>query len=86
MNMSEPLSRPSTAELSLAEKIQLVQDIWDEIAAEAEGAALTEPQRQELDRRLAAYRAGEMTGDSWENVKARLRAGSSLARRPAAER
>jgi putative addiction module component (TIGR02574 family) len=56
--------------LSIAERIALVQEIWDSIAAEAEQASLTEAQRQEVDRRLAAHRANPHAGIPWEQVEA----------------
>ncbi len=43
--------------LSIAERIALVQAIWDSIAGEVESLPLAEAQRQEIDRRLAAHRA-----------------------------
>ena len=42
-------------ELSVAERIQLVEDIWDSIAAAPETVPLNEDQKKELDRRLEAY-------------------------------
>lgn len=46
--------------LSLAERIQLVEDLWDSVAAEAtaqpDRLPLSETQRQEVLRRSAAYR------------------------------
>ncbi len=42
--------------LSVAERIQLAEDIWDSIAAEPEALPLTPAQRDELRRRSAAYR------------------------------
>lgn len=44
--------------LSVAERIQLAEDIWDSIAAEPEELPLTPAQREELLRRSAAYRKG----------------------------
>ena len=38
--------------LSVAERIQLVEDIWETIAASDEDVPVTEAQRRELDRRL----------------------------------
>jgi len=58
--------------LSIAERILLVEEIWDSIAAEQESLELTEPQRQDLDRRLAAYHASPQEGSSWEMIKSRL--------------
>ncbi|HEV7857009.1 MAG TPA: addiction module protein, partial [Pyrinomonadaceae bacterium] len=42
-------------QLSIAERIQLAEDIWDSVAAFPEAIALTETQKEELDRRLQAY-------------------------------
>ncbi len=58
--------------LSLAERILLVEDIWDSIAAEAEALAVPRSHRDELDRRLAAYHADPHAGSRWEDVKSRL--------------
>jgi putative addiction module component (TIGR02574 family) len=57
--------------LSVAERIQLVQEIWDSIAASVEQLPLTEAQRTELDRRLACLQADPNKVISWEEVEAR---------------
>ena len=41
--------------LSIEERLNLVEDLWDSIAAEQEVLPLTSEQRAELDRRLADY-------------------------------
>jgi putative addiction module component (TIGR02574 family) len=56
--------------LSVEERIALVQDLWDSIAAEVERSPLTEAQRQEVDRRLAAHRANPQAAIPWEQVEA----------------
>ena len=56
--------------LSIADRIALVQEIWDSIAAEVERSPLTEEQRQEVDRRLAAHRANPQAAIPWEQVEA----------------
>jgi putative addiction module component (TIGR02574 family) len=58
--------------LSPAERIQLVEDIWDSIAEVPEAVPLTEAQRMDLDARLAAYHADPGAGSKWEEVKARI--------------
>lgn len=63
---------PEILKLSVAERIQLVEDIWDSIAADPDSLTLTEEQRQELDRRLADQEARPGVGRSWTDVKARL--------------
>jgi putative addiction module component (TIGR02574 family) len=59
--------------LSLAERILLVEEIWDSIAAEAEALEVPQSHKDELDRRLAAFHADPQAGSSWEDVKSRLR-------------
>jgi len=58
--------------LSVTERIQLVEDIWDSVAAEAENLPITDAQRQELDKRLDDAEAHPGTGTPWNEVKARL--------------
>lgn len=41
--------------LPLDERIRLVEDLWDSIAADQKALPLTQEQREELDRRLDAY-------------------------------
>lgn len=60
-------------ELGVAQRILLVEEIWDSIADEGADIPLTEAQRQDLQRRIAAYEANPKAGSSWEEVKARLR-------------
>jgi len=60
--------------LNVPERMQLVQDIWDSIAAFPEALELTEAQRTELDGRLQAYCADPQQDVSWEELKARLNA------------
>lgn len=44
-------------QLSVSERILLVEEIWDGIVdADGEGLTLSETQRAELDRRIDAYR------------------------------
>jgi putative addiction module component (TIGR02574 family) len=56
--------------LSISERITLIQEIWDSIAAETEAAPLSQCQRQEIDRRLAAFKANPGAAVPWEQVKA----------------
>jgi putative addiction module component (TIGR02574 family) len=59
-------------QLSVAERIQLVEDIWDSVAAFPDDVPLTEAQKKELDRRLQAYAQNLNEGISWEELKAQL--------------
>jgi putative addiction module component (TIGR02574 family) len=60
--------------LSPAERIQLAQDLWDSIPEEFSGLPLSEEQRAELDRRLAAHEQDPSSALSHEEVRARLQA------------
>jgi putative addiction module component (TIGR02574 family) len=55
--------------LSVSERIQLVEEIWDSIAAHPERLPVTGAQKAELDRRLADYRANPGQGRTWEEVR-----------------
>lgn len=58
------------ASLSVDERLRLVEAIWDSIVAEPDQPALTDAQKQELERRLAAHAARPHEVVSWEEVKA----------------
>jgi putative addiction module component (TIGR02574 family) len=65
----------SILEMSVAERVQLAQDIWDSVVVDSSKLPLTDAQRRELDRRLASYRADPTAGSSWELVRARISKG-----------
>lgn len=58
--------------LSLPERVALAQELWDSVHADACAAPFTPEQLAELDRRIAAIDAGEMTSEPWEAVRDRL--------------
>jgi len=60
-------------QMSVAERIQLVEDIWDSIAAVPEAIPLTDEERQELDRRLEMYAQNPDEGIPWDELKERVR-------------
>jgi putative addiction module component (TIGR02574 family) len=59
-------------QLSVAERIQIVEDIWDSISESPESLALTEAEKAELDRRLAGYEKNPDEGIEWETLKKNL--------------
>ncbi len=59
------------SKLSVAERIQLAEDLWDSIPESAD-IPLTDAQQAELDRRLADLDQHPDAGDPWEVVRARL--------------
>ena len=58
--------------LPVAERLRLVEAIWESITAEPAGMPLTDAQRAELDRRLAEHEANPDDVVSWEEVKASI--------------
>jgi putative addiction module component (TIGR02574 family) len=69
--MSQP--PPDYRKLSVAERIQLVEDIWDSIAADSpDGPELSEKQREEIRRRVLADDADPSSAVPWEQVRAEL--------------
>jgi putative addiction module component (TIGR02574 family) len=63
------ISMDDIRKLSVSERIQLVEDIWDTIASSREEVALTDRQRQELDRRLDEHAKDPSAGRSWDVVR-----------------
>lgn len=55
--------------LSVDERLQLVEELWDSIAADSAAVPLTPAQRAELDRRLADHVANADAGVPWDEVK-----------------
>lgn len=72
IDMSSP-DRVDFARLTTAQQIAHVQDLWDQIASDPDLVPVTDPQRNELDRRLAVHEAGVGTTDEWTDVRARSR-------------
>jgi putative addiction module component (TIGR02574 family) len=68
--MSVLLKKLGIDQLTAAEKIDLVQAIWDSIATDVEREHLMATQRQEVDQRLAAHRANPQAAIPWEQVEA----------------
>ena len=64
----------SVFDLSVTEKLQLVEDLWDDIAATPEAVPVQEWQKEELARRKAKYLANPGSGLSWQEVQRRIRA------------
>jgi putative addiction module component (TIGR02574 family) len=64
---------PSIFDLSPSEKLQLVQDLWDDLAATPEAVPVHDWQKQELARRKANLQKNLASGLEWEEVKRRVR-------------
>ena len=63
----------SIFDLSPSEKLQLVEDLWDDLAATPEAVPVHDWQKQELARRKANLLKTPATGLAWDEVKRRVR-------------
>jgi putative addiction module component (TIGR02574 family) len=63
------MNQASIFDLSPAEKLQLVEDLWDDLAAVPEEVPVHDSQKQELARRKANPAVNRGSGRSSEEVK-----------------
>jgi len=61
------------ASLTPEERLSLLEDLWDSLAAVAEALPLTPVQRVELDRRLDELDAEGPVGIPWDELLSRIR-------------
>ncbi len=58
--------------LGIEERLTLVEELWDSIAADSAAVPLSEAQRAELDRRIADHEANPDDVVPWDEVKATI--------------
>jgi putative addiction module component (TIGR02574 family) len=63
----------SIFDLSPSEKLQLVEDLWDDLAACPEVIPVHDWQKEELDRRKANLQQKLASAISWQDVQPRIR-------------
>jgi putative addiction module component (TIGR02574 family) len=59
--------------LPAAERLELVERIWESLSSNPAAVPVTEAQKQELDRRMQSHRENPEAGSAWEDIKARIR-------------
>lgn len=59
--------------LGRAERLQLVEDLWDSIALETESLPMPDWKAAELRRRKESFAQNPESGRSWEAIKQRAR-------------
>ena len=69
----EPPKNASVFDLSPAEKLQLVEDLWDDIASDPETIPVHPWQIEELARRKTNLLKNPASGSTWEDAKRRIR-------------
>ena len=63
----------SVFDLSPSEKLQLVEDLWDDLAGTPERIPVQDWQKEELARRKANLVNDPSSGLSWDEIKRRVR-------------
>ncbi len=67
------MNTTSIFNLSSPEKLQLVEDLWDDLAATPSEIPVHDWQKEELARRKANLLKHADSGLSWEEVQTRIR-------------
>ena len=69
------MSKPQLdiAAMTPEERLSLLEQLWDSLAATPEAIPLTEAQREELDRRLDDLDAEGPVGIPWDEILSRIR-------------
>lgn len=73
LNTMNTLAMTNILSLSVPERIQLVEDIWDSIVEVPEEVGLTDELKMELDQRLTAYYRNPDEGTPWAIVREGIR-------------
>ena len=71
--MAQSLSDVAIKQLSVAERLDLIGELWDSIPDSLEELPIPDWHREELERRLAAADADPGGAIPWEEVRERLR-------------
>jgi putative addiction module component (TIGR02574 family) len=72
MGRVAPLPPPGFDDMSVEDKIDYVQALWDRIAANESQVPIPDWHREVLEERLADYQANRDQGRPWEEVEADL--------------
>ncbi len=72
VTMAKPKKAPDYRQLSIAERLRLVEDIWDSIAKDTRTVPVPSEVLDEAERRLAEHREDPNSAIPWDEVKAEL--------------
>jgi putative addiction module component (TIGR02574 family) len=59
--------------LPAADRLEIMERLWESLHNEPDALPLTDEQRQELDRRIQDMEENPLDESSWEEAEARLR-------------
>lgn len=63
---------PHFAEFTSAEKLLLLEELWDDLAEDPSEVPVPEWQKRDLERRFQEYLQTPAEGSSWPDVRRRL--------------
>jgi putative addiction module component (TIGR02574 family) len=75
LTLMSQISVADILELPVQERIQLVEVIWESIAAVPQAIEVSPQLKTELQERLADFERNPEAGYSWDQVKVHLRSG-----------
>jgi putative addiction module component (TIGR02574 family) len=67
------ISMPEIQKLSVSKRLDLLENIWESLTLEDAVPELTDQQKLEIDRRIAAHDANPSRSRSWSEARERLR-------------
>jgi putative addiction module component (TIGR02574 family) len=70
--MSMTLTPEEIRRLPVAERLELIEELWSSLVEAPEGLGVSEAQRAELERRLQEFARDPRAGKSWEDLKRSL--------------
>ena len=69
---------PGVEQMTPAQKLLLVTELWDDLAAHPTEVPVSREQIAELDRRMADYRRDPARVTTWKSIRQRILGGSSV--------
>ena len=72
MKQMKSITVSDTLNLSISERILLVEEIWNSIVAETDALEMKDAEKKLIDERLEAHRRNPEAGSSWEDVYRRI--------------
>ena len=70
--MIKTIDIENISQMSIPERVLLVEDIWDSIAKSRQNISIPEEHKAILDKRFEAFKSDPTAGSSWEDVKERI--------------
>ena len=70
--MSEKATTAELTRLPVSERLELIEQLWDSIDAEADALPLSDWQHEEIDVRIDALERGASVGAPWDEVRRRI--------------